>query len=58
VSGDDVVCCAIVSSTPYTSEEILLHGKERLADFKVPAHIESRESLPKSPAGKILRGQL
>jgi acyl-coenzyme A synthetase/AMP-(fatty) acid ligase len=37
---------------------LLLHGKEGLADFKVPAHIEFRESLPKSPAGKILRGQL
>jgi acyl-CoA synthetase (AMP-forming)/AMP-acid ligase II len=47
-----------VSSTPYTTEGILLDGKERLADFKVPARIEFRESLPKSPAGKILRGQL
>ena len=57
-SGDDVVCCAIVASGPCTTEDILLHCKERLADFKVPARIEFRESLPKSAAGKILRGQL
>jgi long-chain acyl-CoA synthetase len=57
-SGDDVVCCAIVASGPCTTEDILLYCKERLADFKVPARIEFRESLPKSPAGKILRGRL
>jgi long-chain acyl-CoA synthetase len=57
-SGDDVVCCAIVATAPCTTEEILLHCKERLADFKVPARIEFRDALPKSAAGKILRGQL
>jgi len=57
-SGDDVVCCAIVATATCTTEEILLHCKERLADFKVPARIEFRDALPKSPAGKILRGQL
>jgi long-chain acyl-CoA synthetase len=57
-SGDDVVCCAIVASGPCSTEDILLHCKERLADFKVPARIEFRETLPKSPAGKVLRGQL
>jgi acyl-CoA synthetase (AMP-forming)/AMP-acid ligase II len=57
-SGDDVVCCAIVATATCTTEEILLHCKARLADFKVPARIEFRDSLPKSPAGKILRGQL
>ena len=57
-SGDDVVCCAIVATAACTTEEILLYCKERLADFKVPARIEFRDALPKSPAGKILRGQL
>jgi long-chain acyl-CoA synthetase len=57
-SGDDLVCCAIVATAACTTEEILVHCKDRLADFKVPARIEFRESLPKSPAGKILRGQL
>jgi long-chain acyl-CoA synthetase len=53
-----VVCCAIVAPAGCTTEEILLHCKARLADFKVPARIEFRDSLPKSPAGKVLRGQL
>ena len=53
-----MVCCAIVATTACTTEEILLYCKERLADFKVPARIEFRDALPKSPAGKILRGQL
>ena len=57
-SGDDLVCCAVVSNAPCTAEEILLHCKERLADFKVPARVEFRPALPTSAAGKILRGQL
>jgi long-chain acyl-CoA synthetase len=58
VSGDDIVCCAIVATATCTTEEILLYCKERLADFKIPARLVFRDSLPKSPAGKILRGQL
>jgi long-chain acyl-CoA synthetase len=57
-SGDDVVCCAIVPSVTCTTEEILLHCKDRLADFKVPARIEFRDALPKSAAGKVLRARL
>ena len=56
--GDDIVCCAIVADGPCTTDDILGHCRERLADFKVPARIEFRESLPKSSTGKILRGQL
>lgn len=57
-SGDDVVCCAIVPHSACTPEEILTYCKERIADFKIPARIEFVGSLPKSPAGKILRSQL
>jgi long-chain acyl-CoA synthetase len=57
-SGDDIVCCAIVSSEACTTDEILGYCKDRLADFKIPARIEFRASLPKSAAGKILRAQL
>lgn len=56
--GDDLVCAAIVSSETCTTEEILAHCRERIADFKIPARIEFRNTLPKSPTGKILRGQL
>jgi long-chain acyl-CoA synthetase len=56
--GDDVVCCVIVASGACTTDDILAHCRERLADFKIPARIEFRDSLPKSSTGKILRAQL
>jgi len=56
--GDDIVCCVIVASKNCTVEEILLHCRDRIADFKIPTHIEFRDALPKSPTGKILRANL
>lgn len=56
--GDDVVCCVIVASGACTTDDILGHCRERLADFKIPARIEFRDSLPKSATGKVLRSQL
>jgi long-chain acyl-CoA synthetase len=56
--GDDVVCCVVVASGACTTDDILGHCRERLADFKIPARIEFRDSLPKSSTGKILRAQL
>jgi long-chain acyl-CoA synthetase len=55
--GDDLVCAAIVLTGPCTAEEIVAHCRDRIADFKIPARIEFRHSLPKSATGKILRGQ-
>ena len=56
--GDDLVCAVIVPSNTCTSEEILAHCRERIADFKIPVRIEFRDALPKSATGKILRTQL
>jgi long-chain acyl-CoA synthetase len=56
--GDDLVCCVIVADGVCSTEDILGHCRERLADFKIPARIEFRESLPKSSTGKILRAKL
>ena len=56
--GDDLVCAVIVSSEACTTEEILAHCRARIADFKIPARIEFRDTLPKSATGKILRTQL
>ena len=41
-----------------TEPELLRFAAERLAGYKVPAHIEFRESLPKSAVGKYLRREL
>jgi long-chain acyl-CoA synthetase len=32
--------------------------REKLTGYKVPRHFETRESLPKTPVGKILRREL
>jgi long-chain acyl-CoA synthetase len=41
-----------------TEAELRRFAAERLADYKVPARIEFRESLPKSAVGKYLRREL
>jgi long-chain acyl-CoA synthetase len=40
---------------PCTAEELQAFCKERLTAYKVPKHIEFRDSLPKSLIGKVLR---
>lgn len=56
--GDDIVCAVIMASERCTNDEILLHCRDRIADFKIPTCIEFRDSLPKSASGKILRAKL
>lgn len=41
-----------------TPEEIVEHCKSKLAGYKVPKQVVFRDSLPKSPVGKILRREL
>jgi long-chain acyl-CoA synthetase len=43
-----------VPNTP-TPDEIRAYCRERLAPYKVPAHVEFRTELPKTMVGKILR---
>ena len=53
--GDDLVRCVIVSASPCTPEEILLHCRGLIADYKIPSRIEFREALPRTDTGKLLR---
>ena len=41
-----------------TADEIRTFCRERLAAYKIPRHVEFRESLPKSTVGKVLRRML
>lgn len=41
-----------------TGAEIRAYCREKLVDYKVPRHVEFRESLPKTMVGKILRREL
>ena len=60
VLGEEVG--AVVLRTPgstLTAEALQAHVKERLAAFKVPAHIYLRdEPLPRNPQGKVLKREL
>lgn len=56
--GDEKVKAVIVASEPCTEEEIVQYCRGKIADFKVPSVIEFRDSLPKSPTGKIRREML
>ena len=56
--GDDVVCAIVVPPQACTTAELLAHCRGLIADYKSPARIEFRDSLPKSSAGKVLRSRL
>jgi long-chain acyl-CoA synthetase len=36
-------------------DELRAYCKQNLAPYKTPAHVEFRETLPKTMAGKVLR---
>ena len=56
--GDEKVKAVIVLNASCTEEEIIEYCRGKVADFKVPSLIEFRDSLPKSPTGKVLRKML
>lgn len=56
--GDEKVKAVIVLKEPCREEEIIVYCRGKIADFKIPSVIEFRESLPKSPTGKIRRKML
>ena len=41
-----------------TAEELLAFARERLANFKIPRHIESIDALPRNLSGKVLKNEL
>jgi long-chain acyl-CoA synthetase len=46
------------AGTNPTIEELRTYCKQNLAPYKTPAHVEFRDSLPKTMAGKVLRREL
>ena len=53
--GDEKVKAVIVLKGPCSEEEIVEYCRGKIADFKIPSLVEFKESLPKSPTGKIRR---
>jgi long-chain acyl-CoA synthetase len=57
-SGEVVAAYIVRKDASLTAESVLEHCRARLTGFKLPRHIEFRESLPKTPIGKTLRREL
>jgi long-chain acyl-CoA synthetase len=56
--GDEKVKAIIVLKESCKGEELIEHCRGKIADFKIPSLVEFRDSLPKSPTGKIRRKML
>ncbi|GDY29141.1 FadD3 family acyl-CoA ligase [Gandjariella thermophila] len=41
-----------------STEDVIGHCRTRLANYKVPRHVEFRTQLPRNPGGKVLKRQL
>jgi long-chain acyl-CoA synthetase len=55
----EAVYAVVICRTDVTADELIMHCRARIANFKVPKRIELRtEPLPKSAAGKILKRTL
>jgi len=47
-------CVALRPGAAATADEIVAHCRKGLTDYKIPRHVEIRETLPMSAVGKIL----
>ncbi|CAG7857742.1 fatty-acyl-CoA synthase [biofilm metagenome] len=56
--GQAIKAFIIKGDKPLTEREVLAYCRLHLEDYMVPKFIEIVETLPKSPSGKVLRGEL
>ena len=55
----EAVKAVIVKKDPGLSKDsVIEHCRRELTGYKIPKHVEFRETLPKTPIGKILRREL
>jgi long-chain acyl-CoA synthetase len=57
-SGEAVKVVVVRKDPGLTKEAVTAHCKTQLTGYKMPRHVEFRDSLPKSPIGKVLRREL
>jgi long-chain acyl-CoA synthetase len=57
-TGEAVQCFIVRRDPALTVGQLREHCRARLTGYKQPRHFEFRETLPKSPVGKILRKEL
>ncbi len=57
-SGEAVKIVVVRKNAGVTDAEIIAHCRQHLTGYKTPRHVEFRDTLPRSPIGKILRREL
>ena len=57
-SGEAVKVVIVKKDPNLTKESVIAHCKRELTGYKIPKYVEFRDSLPKTPIGKILRREL
>ena len=57
-SGEAVKVVIVKKDPNLSTESVIEHCKRELTGYKIPKYVEFRDSLPKTPIGKILRREL
>ena len=57
-SGEAVKIVVVRKDPSLTDKDLIAHCREQLTGYKTPRHVEFRETLPRTPIGKILRREL
>ena len=57
-SGEAVKLVVVRKDATLSKEDLLAYCRSQLTGYKRPHHVEFRDSLPKTPVGKILRREL
>jgi len=57
-SGETVKAVILKKDPNLTKEAVIQYCQTQLTHYKIPRHVEFRETLPKTPIGKILRRKL
>ena len=57
-SGEAVKLIIVKKDPTLNKEDVINYCKTQLTGYKRPLHIDFRDSLPKTPVGKILRREL
>lgn len=57
-SGEAVKAVIVRKDPKLTRDDVIAHCRAHLTGYKLPRHVEFRDTLPKTPIGKILRREL
>jgi long-chain acyl-CoA synthetase len=57
-TGEAVKVVIVKKDPNLTKEAVLVHCRSLLTGYKMPRHVEFRDTLPKTPIGKVLRREL